>query len=40
MEAYRVLKEGGRVAIADVVSLKPVSEHIKKQAQLWSGCIS
>lgn len=40
MEAYRVLKEGGRVAIADVVSLKPVSEHIKKQAQLWAGCIS
>jgi len=39
-EAYRVLKEGGRVAIADVVSLKPVSEHIKKQAQLWAGCIS
>ena len=39
-EAYRVLKQGGRVAIADVVSLKPVSEHIKKQAQLWAGCIS
>lgn len=39
-EAYRVLKHGGRVAIADVVSLKPVSEHIKKQAQLWAGCIS
>ena len=32
LEAYRVLKEGGRVAIADVVSLKPLSEHIKKQA--------
>ena len=39
-EAYRVLKHGGRVAIADVVSLKPVSEHIKKQAQLWASCIS
>lgn len=39
-EAYRVLKQGGRVAIADVVSLKPVSEHIKKQAQLWASCIS
>lgn len=39
-EAYRVLKQGGRVAIADVVSLKPVPEHIKKQAQLWASCIS
>ncbi len=39
-EAYRVLKQGGRLAIADVVSLKPVSSEIKKQAQLWAGCIS
>ena len=39
-EAYRVLKTGGRLAIADVVSLRPVSSEIKKQAQLWAGCIS
>lgn len=39
-EAYRVLKNGGRLAIADVVSLRPVSSEIKKQAQLWAGCIS
>ncbi len=39
-EAYRVLKQGGRLAIADVVSLRPVSPEIKKQAQLWAGCIS
>ncbi len=39
-EAYRVLKDGGRIAIADVVSLKDVSEDIKEQAQLWAGCIS
>ena len=39
-EAYRVLKTGGRLAIADVVSLRPVSPEIKKQAQLWAGCIS
>ena len=39
-EAYRVLKDGGRLAIADVVSLRPVSPEIKKQAQLWAGCIS
>lgn len=39
-EGYRVLKQGGRLAIADVVSLKPVSAEIKQQAQLWAGCIS
>lgn len=39
-EAFRILKPGGRLAIADVVSLKPVSQEIKKQAQLWAGCIS
>jgi len=39
-EAYRVLKRGGRLAIADVVSLRPVSQEIKKQAELWAGCIS
>ena len=36
-EAYRVLKEGGRVAIADVVSLKPVSEHIKNKLSFGQG---
>lgn len=40
LEAYRVLKEGGRLAIADVVSLKPVDPEIKNQAQMWAGCIS
>jgi len=39
-EAYRVLKNGGRLAIADVVSLRPISPEIKKQAQLWASCIS
>lgn len=39
-EAYRVLKQSGRLAIADVVSLRPVAPEIKKQAQLWAGCIS
>ena len=39
-EAYRVLKAGGRVAIADVVELKKVSADLRKNAQLWVGCIS
>lgn len=39
-EAYRVLKNGGRIAIADVVNLKPVSADIKSKTDLWCGCIA
>ncbi len=39
-EIFRVTKAGGRVAISDIVSDEPVPEHLKKDAQLWSGCIS
>ena len=39
-EAYRVLKSGGRLAIADIVILKDISEKIKNDAQMWVGCIA
>lgn len=39
-EAYRVLREGGRLAIADIVQLKAVPDEIKENIQLWVGCIS
>ncbi|GAB6085869.1 arsenite methyltransferase [Alkaliphilus crotonatoxidans] len=39
-EAYRVLKEGGRLAIADVVVLKDIPEAVKKSAEMWVGCIA
>lgn len=39
-EAYRVLRKGGRFAIADIVQLKDVSEDIMQNVQLWVGCIS
>jgi ubiquinone/menaquinone biosynthesis C-methylase UbiE len=39
-EMYRVLKRGGRVAIADIVSDEPVPNHLKNDPTLWSGCIS
>ncbi len=39
-EMYRVLKQGGRVAISDIVSDEPVPDHLKNDPELWSGCLS
>lgn len=39
-EMIRVLKPGGRVAISDIVSDEEVPEHLRADAELWSGCIS
>lgn len=39
-EAYRVLKNGGRLAIADIVQLKDVSDKIRENIQMWVGCIA
>jgi SAM-dependent methyltransferase len=39
-EAYRVIKEGGRLAISDIVVLKDVPAEIKSAAEMWVGCIA
>lgn len=39
-EIHRVLKRGGRIAISDIVSDEPVPEALKRDPELWSGCIS
>ncbi len=39
-EMYRVLKRGGRVAISDIVTDEPVPEHLAKDPDLWSACVS
>jgi arsenite methyltransferase len=39
-EMFRVLRRGGRVAISDIVSDEPVPEAMKRDAELWSGCIA
>jgi arsenite methyltransferase len=39
-EAFRVLKPGGRFAVADMVELETLSPEVKKQLDSWAGCIS
>lgn len=38
-EAYRVLKAGGRLAIADMISLKELPDEIKSKAGSWCKCL-
>src|SRR6266851_1863693 len=39
-EAFRVLRPGGRFAVADMVELEPLDATIKNQLDSWAGCIS
>jgi arsenite methyltransferase len=39
-DAYRVLKPGGRLAIADTVATIPVPEEARRDPELWSACAS
>lgn len=39
-EIFRVLRQGGRAVISDIVSDEPVPDHLQNDPTLWSGCIS
>ncbi|MFO7698854.1 MAG: arsenite methyltransferase [Anaerolineae bacterium] len=39
-EAFRVLKPGGRIAIADTVATAELPEEVRRDMALWAGCIS
>ncbi len=39
-EIHRVLRTGGRAVISDIVSDEDVPEHLRRDPELWSGCIS
>ncbi len=39
-EAKRVLRSGGRLAVSDIVALKPMSEEILGNVDAYCGCIS
>ena len=39
-ECHRILKPGGRLAISDVIAHDTMPEYVKKDMNLYSGCIS
>ena len=39
-EAFRVLKNGGRLAISDIVSKQPMTEEMKQDSGTYCACIS
>ena len=39
-EAFRVLKPGGRFAVSDVVVRGDVSPEIRRNVELWVGCVA
>jgi len=39
-EAFRVLKPGGRFAVSDIVMRGHLPEAIKKNMELWVGCVA
>jgi arsenite methyltransferase len=39
-EAFRVLKPGGRFAVSDIVVLGDIPADIRKNVELWAGCVA
>ena len=39
-EAFRVLKAGGRLAVADLIWRRPVPPQVRRSLELWVGCVA
>lgn len=39
-EMYRVLKSGGKFTVSDIVSLGEIPSDVRRNLELWAGCIA
>ena len=39
-EAFRVLRPGGKFAVSDIVTDRPLPESIKQSLSAWAGCVA
>lgn len=39
-EAFRVLRPGGRFAVSDIVARGEIPEAVRRDAELWAGCLA
>jgi ubiquinone/menaquinone biosynthesis C-methylase UbiE len=39
-DAFRVLRSGGRLAVADIIATAPLPESLRKDLDAYTGCIS
>ena len=39
-EAFRVLRSGGRLAIADILATAPVPQEVRQDLELYAGCVA
>ena len=39
-EAHRLLRPGGRLAVADMVQVEDLPDEVRRASEMWSGCIA
>lgn len=39
-EAFRILRQGGRMVVSDIVTRGPLPEAVRANAEAWAGCVA